>query len=319
MKSIYLSESMLVEKYRPRTVEDIILPLSELKKILYYRDNELPQNILMSSNTPGTGKTSIARSLITDLKADYLWINASKDNGIDMIRSSIYTFASSISFESKYKIVVLDECDNLSIEAQKSLRGVIEEFSKNCRFILTCNYIDKISTPILNRFAHIDLDLIFQNSDYKKELGKLVLERLEFILKNENIEYAREDLINVIRKMFPSIRAMIIFIQQNIIDNRLVVDFNTYFSNEQYEKILDAIKIKDFTLMRELVQNLSNTSGIYNFVWTNIEKYFQKKSLPKVIVMTHHYLDSDKRGIDKTITAAAFCASLLKDQEIEFN
>lgn len=203
--------SLWVEKFRPQSVKDMILP-NDFKKFFakIIKSGEVP-NLLLSSPTPGTGKTSIAKAIVHDLEADYIYINASSENSIDVIRNQIAGFAQTMSFSASKKIVILDEADGLTPQFQKALRAYMEEFESNCRFILTCNYISKI-IPALQQGRTMCFD--FNMAKYKNELLPLVVARVEGILKFEKIEYEEGIVQQLVDETFPSIREAIATIQQ---------------------------------------------------------------------------------------------------------
>jgi DNA polymerase III gamma/tau subunit len=203
-----------VEKYRPKHVKDIVLPESFKKFFndLIKEGNEVGiPNILLSSPTPGTGKTTIAKAIVADLNADAMYINASSENSIDVLRSQIAGFATTMSFNGGRKIVILDEADGLTPQFQKALRAFIEEFSSSCRFILTCNNIGKIIDPLKQgRTMVFDFDMGKQ----KDELIPKITARLEGILKHEDVPFEHDAVQRIAERTFPSIRKAISFCQQ---------------------------------------------------------------------------------------------------------
>lgn len=203
--------SLWVEKYRPKSVAHLVLPSDFrrfFKKVL--AEKEIP-NLLLFSPTPGTGKTAISKAIVNDLQADYLYINASSENSIDTLRNQIAGFAQTMSFTGQKKIVILDEADGLTPQFQKALRAYMEEFSANCRFILTCNFLEKIIQPLQQgRTMVFDFDM----SKYKDDLMPQIVNRIEGILKMENVPFVHEAVVTIAEKTFPSIRKAISFVQQ---------------------------------------------------------------------------------------------------------
>jgi len=182
-------ETIFVEKYRPKTLNDIILPKDLKESIREWIDNDDIPNILLVSKVPGLGKSTLAHVLINETGADSLFINISLNGNIDTLRGKIQGFVSTTGFENKHKIIVLDEFDGASQQLQKALRGFTEEFSKSARFILTANYKEKIIEPLLNRLQIFDFDKIFASKENRKELLQQTFNRLRDILDNEEIEY----------------------------------------------------------------------------------------------------------------------------------
>ena len=290
-------EFIWVEKYRPQGVDDLILP-SKIKQKLKSFVKE-PCNILLASTTPGTGKTSVANAIIKESKCEALFLNASLERGIDTLRGKIYQFASTQSYDGSTKIVVLDECDNYSQDSQSALRGFIEEFSSNCRFILTCNYASKIIEPILNRFEVYDFDSVFSNPN---ELIPQIYERLEYILNNESIKFEKSDLIKVIKNQYPSIRGMIMTLQKCSNDGELNVD--SVSKDSDFSKLFDFVKKKDFEGIIKFIYSLNNASGFYSFAFKHIlDSVYSKKS--QIIMILAKYQDLDIRVRDKNLNLAA--------------
>lgn len=211
-----IASNIWVERYRPKHVKDMVLPKDFMKFFKDLVDNcsedGIP-NVLLSSPTAGTGKTSLAKAMVTDLNADSLYINASSENSIDVLRSQIAGFASTMSFNGGKKIVILDEADGLTPQFQKALRAFIEEFDKSCRFIITCNNIGKIIEPLRQgRTMVFDFDM----GKYKKELIPKIEARLKGILQHEGVEFTDNAVSAIVNKTFPSIRKAISFSQQYV-------------------------------------------------------------------------------------------------------
>lgn len=309
-------ETIWVEKYRPQFIEDVILSSEELDKFKQWKEQGQIPNIGIFSNTPGTGKTSISKAIINSLDADSIFINASKDNGIDMVRSRISSFVSSISFTGSPKIVILDECDGTTAEFQKAFRGFIEEYSQNARFILTGNYKNKIIEPLLNRLITFDFDQIFHKNS--KEIGNLIKNRLEFILDNENINYTPDDLKPLIKNYYPSVREMIMTLQGSVIKNDLKLDNAHTETNRIYIDLINSIKSKDFIKCRVIVRDINNPQAFYNFIYKNMTNLFLEESLPRVVILTHDFLTDNLNYRDPEISLAAYCATILRTDEIKF-
>jgi DNA polymerase III delta prime subunit len=317
MKKINTNEFLYVEKYRPQTVDDLIAPVDVRERIKAWieTDGQIP-NLGFFSNNPGTGKSSIAKSILKDLDADFLFINASKENGIDLVRNKIYIFASNVSFEGRPKIVVLDEADGCSTDLQKGFRAFIEEFSQNCRFILTGNYSNKIIEPILNRLIVFDFDVLFNK--HSKEIAKQIFDRLCFILDNEKVEYEKDALKPLITTLYPSIRRMINILQESVTDHKLVLNTSLIEAQTKFQNLLDEIKNKRFDKCRALISEINSPTAFYNFVYKNMDKYFMLESLPHVVILTHHFMNSNVNSRDPDISMAAYCASMIRNIEIKF-
>jgi len=295
-------ETIWMERYRPTRVKDLILPTNMKAKFQKYADNEDIPNLLLNSSKPGTGKTSTAHALIKEINGEALFINASMENGIDLLRSKITKFASTTSFDDKLKIIVLDEADALQPAAQDAFRGVIEAFSDNCRFILTCNFAEKLMEPIKNRLEVYDFD----NLD-KKEMVKPIFERLKNILENEDIKYDPKDLVPVINTYYPSIRSMIGALQKFSTTGNFVVDSNELDDNNKYLEVVNKIKEKDFITTINMINDLSSPSNMYTYLYKNLN-IFSASILPKLVIIIAKYQFQDSTVRDKSLNMSA-CAT----------
>lgn len=296
------NETIWVERYRPQRVQDLVLPKYMKDKFQIYANKQDIPNLLLSSSQPGTGKTSTAHALIKEINGEALFINASMENGIDLLRSKITKFASTTSFDGKIKIIVLDEADALQPAAQDAFRGVIEAFSDNCIFILTCNYAEKLMEPIRNRLETYNFD----NLD-KKEMVKPIFERLKAILENEKIEFNPKDLVPIINTFYPSIRSMIMSLQKFSTTGKLIIDENELDDSNKYLEIINLIKAKNFNEVINKINVLSNPSNIYTFMYKNIH-LFPENLLPRLVVTIAKYQFQDASVRDKALNASA-CAT----------
>jgi replication factor C small subunit len=317
MSKIDNKHYLWVEKYRPQTVKDVILPENIKNKIIKWitEDKEIP-HIGLWSNTPGLGKSSIAKCIINDLDADSLFINSSKENGIDIVRNKLQTFASSVSFEGGVKIAILDEFDGTTNDMQKSFRSAIEEYTVNCRYILTGNQKNKVMEPILNRLTNFDLDNIFSKS--KSELAKQSYNRLCYILTNEKIQFKPQDVQTLVSNFYPSLREMINVSQQSIEDGVLVVDYTTSELNKVYIEILNTIKIKDYSKCRRLASEIASPNGFYKYIYKNIDTLFEVNSIPQAVVNVQYFMSTNTNARDPEISIASLCAKLMMSNDIKF-
>jgi len=204
--------------------------------------------------------------------------------------------------------IVTHNCDNLTSSAQAAFRGFLDEFSKNCTFIFTCNYKDKIIEPLRNRLVKFDFDDMFANN--KKELGKQIILKLFKILDNEGIQYDKSDLKNVLLNLYPSIRDMIMYIQKHSVNNVLEIDNNVQKS-AQYNGIIECIKNKDFTKLRQQVSNTTTPDSFYTWSWKNLDTILVKESHPKAILIIAKYQFQSTMAVDSELNLAACCTELL--------
>lgn len=285
-----------VERYRPQKIDDLILPEKYLNKFKDFIKN--PSNILLSSINPGTGKTSTMNALIKEGNFESLFINASLENGIDVLRGKIIQFAASESFDGKPKIVILDECDQFTDSAQGALRGIIEEFASNCRFILTCNYITKIIPAIVNRFEVYDFDEVLDRN--KQELVPKIFNYLKEILENEKVQFSQEDLVNVIKNYYPSIRGMVACLQKSNFNNVLSLDIQ---KDSDFSEIIEFVKKRDFDKLMKTVYSLTNADKFYEFAFRKLEIPNQNKPQTYIILAKYQYQSAFSR--DKNLNLAA--------------
>jgi DNA polymerase III delta prime subunit len=293
---------LFVEKYRPKTIEECILP-SDLKNT--FREmvkSGVAQNILLCGSA-GTGKTSVARALCNDLNAEYILINCSEDRNIDTLRVKIRDFASTVSLNGNQKVVILDEFDYSNANSiQPALRGAIEEFAGNCRFLLTCNYKNRIIAPIHSRCTNIEFSI---PSTEKPFLAKAMMERIQFILESESIPFDNGVLVKLIMKYFPDIRRMLNEIQRYSVSGQIDVGILSNFENIKIQDLVDAMKDKNFTDARKwIVSNLDNSPPeMFRKIYDTMYQSLDKNSVPEAILIIAEY---------------QYKAAFVADQEINF-
>ncbi len=295
-----------MEKYRPITTEDLVLPELIKNKFRQYAKNEDIPNLGLWSNNPGTGKTSTATALIKEINGEALFINASMDNGIDLLRSQISNFASTESFDGKLKIVVLDEVDNLSQAAQFAFRSFIELFSNNCRFILTGNFKEKMLDPLLDRLENYDF-----NNFNKKEIIKPIFERMQAVLINEKIKFEPKDLVPIINTYYPSIRSMLGALQKFSNTGTLIINQNDLDNQDEYQAIIDAVQNKNFNEMINLVNELTSPDNMYTYIYKTISTW--EKAMPAVVMICAKYQFQSATVRDKNLNLAAGLTEIIQN------
>lgn len=268
-----IKNSLWVEKYRPQRVKDIIMPSEYHRYFSQMIESKECLNLLLCSNTPGTGKTTLAKALAEDLEADYLYINASSDNGIAVAREQIAEYASAKSFDKRKKIVILDEADGLTEPFQRALRGYIEQYSANCRFILTCNYISKI-IPALQEGRTNFFDFNLMKKEYINTLTEKMVSRLAGILKNEKIEYDAVILPKLVESLYPSLRKMISVLQKYAALYGKIDSGILSFKAVDTE-LAEYIKAKNITAAR----NYINSNG---FCYTDVFSFILESYVPNM-------------------------------------
>lgn len=304
-------EFLLTEKYRPITIKDTILPDSLKKTFQGFVDQKNIPNLLLCG-TSGIGKTTIAKAMLSELNADYFMINASLDRGIDVLRNEITDYASTVSFGySGRKYVILDEADSLSPLAQPALRAFIEQFSKNCGFILTCNYKNKIIQPLHSRCTVIDFKISKEDAP---SLAASFLKRVIFILDNENITYDKKVIVEVIKKFFPDFRRAINELQRYSVNGVIDASIIKSFSNENFNELFSLMKKKDFTSVRKwVVENNSvwDSNMIYNEFYNNLSQYFEPTQIPSIVLVLAKYQYQEAFVVNSAINVSACFAEIM--------
>lgn len=280
-------EFLWVEKYRPQTIDDCILPDALRDQLLaIVEQGELP-NLLLSGG-PGIGKTTVAKAICNDMNMDSLVINASKDGNIDTLRTTIQSFAMTKSFEGRKKCVILDEADYLNMNStQPALRNFIEEYSKNCRFILTCNYPKKIMGPLHSRLTEVPF--VFSKKDQKLMAGKF-LKRFTTMLEAEGVTFDKATLAQIIMKYTPDYRKMINEMQGVSGGGNLAPESISVMDGDSFEEIATWIATKKFTDIRKWVAENTDI-GFTHFmkIRNALEPKLKKSSVPDMFQVLSEY------------------------------
>ena len=290
-------DKIWVEKYRPAKLDDIILDERTLNIVREFKD-EIP-NLLFVGN-PGTGKTTLARVIVNDiLGCNYLYINASDESGIDTIRHNITNFAQTKSFDGGVKVVILDEADGLTPQAQAALRNTMETFAKYCRFILTANYKHKIIPALQSRCQALDI----------KPVVELAVKRCYHILKNENVKVSDEQkikFIQLVKRHFPDLRKAINELQKNVIDSELCIA-NINSDSELLETIYKKVASKKTLEARKyLIENEDRFQGDYDTLLCNFLNFVYSSNLD----------DAKKKTCIATIADHLYKSAFVVDKEI---
>ena len=276
-----------VEKYRPKTVEQTILQ-TELKQTFQkiVDSGEIPN--MLFTGTAGLGKTTVAKAICEQLELDYIVINGSEEGNIDTLRGKIKQFASTVSLQGGYKVIILDEADYLNPQStQPALRGFIEEFSQNCRFILTCNFKNRIIEPLHSRCG------VYEFNTTKKTLAQLCgqfMKRIQTILKDEGVEYKEEVIAEVISKYAPDWRRCLNECQRNAIGGTINMDILVN-KEDSFDDLYSALKQKNFKQMRTWVVNnidvdpVAIIRGVYDTMYEKV----QPESIPQLVLILADY------------------------------
>tara|TARA_Y100001973_G_C5201744_1_gene338291 strand:- start:1819 stop:2748 length:930 start_codon:yes stop_codon:yes gene_type:complete len=301
---------LYVEKYRPKTISECILPKNLNETFEEMVKEGTPQNLLLCGPA-GTGKTSVAKALCSDLDAESIVINCSEDGNIDTLRTKIRSFASTVSLNGNTKVVILDEFDYSNANSiQPALRGAIEEFSKNCRFIITCNYKNRIIAPIHSRCTNIEFSI---PSEEKPGMAKRFLSRLMFILDQENIQYEEKVLANLILRHFPDFRRVINEIQRYSVSGTIDVGILSDYDKIRIQDLISAMKNKNFTDARKwIVSNLDNSPPeLFRKMYDSLSDSLEKNSIPDAILIIAEYQYKSAFVADQEINFVACIVELM--------
>ena len=300
-----LKHSLWVEKYRPNKLDNYIGNDHLKSKVsVYLESGDIPHLLLFGR--AGTGKTTLAKLLVNNIDCDYLYINASDENSVDVVREKVKNFASTLGFKDM-KVIILDECDYITPNAQAALRNLMETFSKNCRFILTCNYVERIIDPIQSRcqsFQIIPPD------------RKQVAQHLANILNNENVQYDIKDIATIVNGGYPDIRRVINGAQRQVVSGKLTIDENTITQNDYKLEVLDILKTQDkknsFQNIRQLLADskVSDFSDLFRLLFDTVDDW-GKGHIAECILILSKYQQSDAVVVDKEINVMAMFVEII--------
>lgn len=309
-------EFLWVEKYRPKTIEDCILPEDLKKSFVQIVESGEMQNLLLSGG-PGCGKTTVARALCDELNCDSILVNCSEDRGIDTLRTDIRNFASTISLSEQKKVVILDEFDYSNANStQPALRGFIEEFSKNCRFVLTCNYKNRIIEPLHSRCTVIDFKF---NKDEKLKLMPKFMTRLHHILGQEGIDYDDRVLAKVIARYAPDWRRIINECQRYSIGGCIDVGMLSESGDVRVNELMIFLKSKDFTSVRKwVVDNIHNDQTlIFRKIYDCLYEKMEPQSIPNAVLILADYQYKAAFVADAEINLTACLTTIMMECDLK--
>jgi DNA polymerase III delta prime subunit len=307
-------EFLWVEKYRPRTVADTILPDNLKQTFQQFVDNKNIPNLLLAGG-PGVGKTTIAKAMLDELECDYIVINGSLSGNIDTLRNDIMQFASSMSLVGGRKYVILDEADYLNPNStQPALRNFMEEFSKNCGFIMTCNFKNRIIDPLQSRCSVIDFNI-------DKKIGQILaakfMKRVEGILQTESIQFDQKVIAELIMKFFPDWRRVLNELQRYSATGKIDTGILSNLSDENFKNLIGYLKTKNFTEMRKWVAtNLDNEPVVlFRRIYDHSNTLMKKGSVPQLVLTIADYQYKSAFVADQEVNMVACLTQLMAECE----
>jgi len=307
-----MTDFLWVEKYRPKTISDCILPdtlKQTFQKIV--EGSELPN--MLFTGTAGLGKTTVAKALCNELGLDWIIINASESGNIDTLRTKIKQFASTVSLQGGYKVVILDEADYLNAQStQPALRGFIEEFANNCRFILTCNFKNRIIEPLHSRCG------VYEFNTTKKEMAQLAfqfMKRMQYILETQSVSYDQKHIADLIMKYAPDWRRVINECQRQSIGGELIV--TSIANNDNYNNLFTHLKSKDFKKMRSWVaQNVdADATAIFRAIYDQMNEKIRPESIPQLVLILADYSYKNAFVADHELNIVACMTEIMANVE----
>jgi DNA polymerase III delta prime subunit len=305
-----------VEKYRPQTVENVIIPQTIKGRIkAYLSEGQIP-NLMFYSPSPGTGKTTLARAICNDLGIRPLFINGSVTNSVVDIRTTIIDYATTVSLTGNHKVIVLDECERLSAQAQEALKGVIEDVAKNCRFILTTNSKAKIIEPIRSRC--MEVDFIFSESD-QLAVSAFMFQRAFDILTHEGVVFKPAVLAELVQTYSPDNRKLLQVLQDcsrnGPIDEGVLKQIDTY----GVENLVEMMKKKEFTKILQWCRDNENglTDDFYGLLYESMKSVIETQSLPQLILILGEEQKVHTVVPDMFLHAAQLCTKIMMDVQFK--
>ena len=304
-----MKEFLFVEKYRPQIIEDCILPKSLKNTFQSIVDKGELVN-MMFTGSAGVGKTTVARALCNELDLDYMMINGSEDGNIDTLRGKIKQFASTVSLQGGQKVVILDEADYLNPQStQPALRGFIEEFSSNCRFILTCNFKNRIINPLHSRCSIYEFDYGVQNASIAADFMK----RLQWILDCEGIIYDNQVLSELIMKYIPDWRRVLNECQRYGMSGTIDTGILVTLSESSIKGLMEDLKTKNFKKMRKWVTDNMDVEStkLFRMVYDNMITYVMPSSIPQLVLILADYSYKDSFVADHELNVVACMTEIM--------
>ena len=305
-----MEQFLWVEEYRPRDIESCVLPKSLKTSLQSFVDKETLPNLILSGG-PGVGKTTAARAMLEQIGSTYMFINGSEESGIDVLRTKIKNFASTVSLEGGKKYLILDEADYLNPQStQPALRGFIEEFHKNCGFILTCNYKNRIIPALQSRCSVIDF--VIPNAE-KAKLAQQFFNRVIEILNKNEIKFTEKVVAELINSHFPDWRKVLNNLQRYSISGEIDAGILVNLGDKNIKDLMTMMKKKEFTNVRKwVVDNLDNDyDKLFRAVYDNLYEYMDSNSIPHVVIILGEYQYKSAFVADQEINMMACLTEIM--------
>lgn len=310
MLTVNQDEALWIERYRPTTIDDCVLG-SKTKAVFkgFLNKGDIPNLIL--AGIQGSGKSTVAKALCNELGYDVMFINASLENGIDTLRNKIQSFASSVSITGNKHCVILDEADYLNPNSfQPALRSFMESFSKNTRFILTCNYPNRLIAPLHSRCTVVNFEVDPAERD---DLVKQTIKRTFAILKNENVQFEPKAAAIVVNKHYPDIRRALNELQRYSANSTITCDVINETSTDNFDDLVSALKQHNFREMRKWVAVNKDTAGekIFTYFYNNAHLFMKPESIPQLVLTSAEYQYKAAFVADQEINIAAYLTDVM--------
>ena len=313
-----MTDFIWVEKYRPQTIEDCILP-DNIKKTFkeFLNKGEIPNMLL--AGPPGVGKTTVAKALCNELGVDFYVINGSDEGRfLDTVRNNAKNFASTVSLasEAKHKVIIIDEADNTGNDVQLLLRAFIEEFAGNCRFIFTCNYKNKILEPLHSRCAVVDFSI---RGKEKQQIAAAFFQRLNFILEQERVEADKKVLVELVNKHFPDWRRVLNECQRYSVSGKIDSGILAAFSDVAVNDLIKNLKTKNFPEVRKWVNsNMDNdTSVLFRRIYDSLYESLVPNTIPAAVLVIAKYQYQMAFVADQEINMLACLTEIMVEREFK--
>lgn len=310
-----VEQFLWVEKYRPKKIDECILPQGIKDTFNQFVGHGRLPNFILTGGA-GTGKTTIARALCNEVGAEYIFINGSEESGIDMLRTKVKGFASTVSLTDSKKVVIIDEADYLTGTTQAAMRSMMEEFSNNCSFILTCNFKNRIIDPLHSRCNEIDFNI---PAAEKQALAAGFFKRIKTILDMEKVDYDKNVVIALITKHFPDFRKILNELQRYSVSGKIDSGILLDTSTENYKELIGYLKDKKFTDMRKWIGKNSDidTPSLYRMLFDRAADIVTPETVPNLILILGDYQEKAAFVVDHQINNTACMIEIMSQVEFQ--